>query len=186
MKTLIIGGSGKIGSYLVNKKKNIIHTYFKNKIYKGIKFNIIKDDISRILNKHKISSVIFLSAISDPDICYKRKKYSRLLNVQKTKKILEKLIKKKIYFIFFSSEFIFAGNKGNYRVLVEAGIKFNNFLLENNYINDFYHFYSNESFGNKGIYNTKFFFNKMNKKKKSKREIKINLFQDKLIKFLLK
>jgi hypothetical protein len=79
MKTLIIGRSGKIGSYLVNKKKNIIQTCFKNKIYKGIKFNIIKDDISHNLNKHNISSVIFFSVISDPDICYKRKKYSRLL-----------------------------------------------------------------------------------------------------------
>ena len=75
MKTLIIGGSGKIGSYLVNKRKNIIHTFFKNKIYRGIKFNIIKDDIDHILVKYRIDSVIILSSINDPDECYKNKKY---------------------------------------------------------------------------------------------------------------
>ena len=77
-------------------------------------------------------------------------------------------------------------NKGIYRVFVEAGIKFNNFLLENNYINDFYHFYSDELFGYKNFYNTKSFFKKMNKIKRRKREIRINLLHDKLIKYLLK
>ena len=65
-------------------------------------------------------------------------------------------------------------------------IEFNNFLLENNYINDFYHFYSDELFGNRGFHNAKFFFNKINKINRDKREIRINLFQDKLIKYLLK
>ena len=32
---------------------------------------------------------------------------------------------------------------GYSRLFVEAGIKFNNFLLKNNYIDEFYHFYSN-------------------------------------------
>ena len=58
-------------------------------------------------------------------------------------------------------------------------------MLENNYINDFYHFYSDELFGNKGFHNAKLFFNKMNKIKQCKKEIRINLFQDKLIKYLL-
>jgi len=86
----------------------------------------------------------------------------------------------------FDKIIFFLRNRGFYRVFVEAGIKFNHFLLENNYINDFYHFYSDELFGNKGFYNAKFFFNKMNKIKRDKREIRINLFQDKLIKYSLK
>ena len=73
-----------------------------------------------------------------------------------------------------------------YRVFVEAGIKFNNFLLENNYINDFYHFYSNEIIGKKCIHNAEYFFNKINKIRRIKKKIKINLFQDKLVKYLLK
>jgi hypothetical protein len=68
---------------------------------------------------------------------------------------------------------------------VEAGIKFNNFLLDNYYINDFYHFYSDQLIENRGLHNAKFFFKKMNKIKRSKREIEINLFQDKLLKYSL-
>ena len=86
----------------------------------------------------------------------------------------------------FNKIILFLRNKGFYRVFVEAGIKFNNFLLDNYYINDFYHFYSDQFFGNRGFLNTKFFFNKMNKIKRSKREIEINLFQDKLLKYSLK
>ena len=40
MRTLIIGGSGKIGKIIT--KKNDIFTYYKNKINGGIKFNILK------------------------------------------------------------------------------------------------------------------------------------------------
>jgi diaminohydroxyphosphoribosylaminopyrimidine deaminase/5-amino-6-(5-phosphoribosylamino)uracil reductase len=86
----------------------------------------------------------------------------------------------------FNKIVLYLRNKGFYRVFVEAGIKFNNFLLDNYYINDFYHFYSDQLFGNRGLYNAKFFFNKMNKIKRSKREIEINLFQDKLLKYSLK
>jgi len=44
----------------------------------------------------------------------------------------------------FDKIIFFLRKKGFYRVFVEAGIEFNNFLLENNYINDFYHFYSDK------------------------------------------
>ena len=86
----------------------------------------------------------------------------------------------------FNKIIIFLKKKGFYRLFVEAGINFNNFLLKNNYINDFYHFYSDELFGSNGFRNAKLFFNNMNKVKLYKKEIRINLFQDKLIKYLLK
>ena len=47
-------------------------------------------------------------------------------------------------------------------------------------------FILDELFGYKGFHNAKFFFNKMNKIMRDKKEIRINLFQDKLIKYLLK
>ena len=112
MKTLIVGGSSKIGKSLIIK--NSKKTFFKNKIKDGIKFNLIKDNIESLLEKFDINRVILLSAISDPDVCLKKKKYSYEINVQKTKKLIDVLIKKKIYFIFFSSEYIFDGKKGNY------------------------------------------------------------------------
>lgn len=112
MKILIIGGSGKIGKSL--NFKNTKKTFFKNKIKNGIKFNLINDDINFLLKKYNINRVILLSAISDPDICLRKKSYSNKINVEKIKKLIDILIRKKIYFIFFSSEYIFDGKKGNY------------------------------------------------------------------------
>ena len=112
MKILIIGGSGKIGKSF--NFKNTKKTFYKNKIKNGIKFDLINDDINILLKKYNINSVILLSAISDPDTCLRKKNYSNKLNVEKTKKLINILIKQKIYFIFFSSEYIFDGKKGNY------------------------------------------------------------------------
>ena len=39
---------------------------------------------------------------------------SNLINVVKTKKVLNTLLKKKIYFVYISSDYIFNGKKGNY------------------------------------------------------------------------
>ena len=113
MKTLVLGASSKIGKY-ISSKDNLL-TYNNNKIKNGIKFDITKDDIKKILDKYKITNVVFLSAISDPDECITKKKYSNLVNLLNTKKIIDELIKRNIYFIFFSSEYIFSGTKGNYQ-----------------------------------------------------------------------
>ena len=113
MQSLIIGGSGKIGKSLNYKHSK--KTFYKNKIKNGIRFNLINDDINLLIEKYKINRVILLSAISDPDVCLKKKNYSNKLNVDKTKKLINILIKKKIYFIFFSSEYVFDGKIGNYK-----------------------------------------------------------------------
>ncbi len=115
MRTLIIGASGKIGKFfLKSKRKNFYFTYFKRKIKKGIKFNLLKDDIEPIISKYKIKKIVLLSAITEPDYCEKNKVYSNNLNIIKTKEIIDKIIEKNIYLIFISSEFVFSGNKGNY------------------------------------------------------------------------
>ena len=53
-------------------------------------------------------------AISNPLECQTFKNKSNFINVVMTKKLIDKLIKNKIYFIFFSSEYVFDGLKGNY------------------------------------------------------------------------
>lgn len=115
MTTLLLGSSGKIGSYLAKKfYNNCIPTYYKKKISKGVKFNIIKDDLNLLLENKKIKNVIILAAISDPDECYKFKKKSYIINVKSIKKIINKIVKKNLYFIFFSTEFVYDGKKGNF------------------------------------------------------------------------
>ena len=115
MKTLILGSSGKIGKFFIKKNKNFVLTYYKNKILKGIKFNVNKDNISHVINKFNIKKVIILSAYSEPDFCFKHKKKSKRLNVQSTQKIIKTLIKKNVYFIFFSTEFVYNGKNKNYK-----------------------------------------------------------------------
>ena len=115
MKTLIIGASGKIGRFIINSSnRNYILTYNKNKISDGIHFDITKDNLSNILKKFSINKIVLLSAISNPDECYINKNHSNMINVIKTKKLIDEIVKKKIYFIFFSSECVFCGTKGNY------------------------------------------------------------------------
>lgn len=115
MNTLILGSSGKIGKYFLFKKnKNFLYTYNSLKINQGIKFDILKDNIEPILKKNNISKIVLMAAISDPDQCFKQKKFSYRINVLNTIKVIDKCIKKKIYIIFLSSEFVYNGVKGNF------------------------------------------------------------------------
>ena len=115
MNTLIVGSSGKIGKYFVKKKfKNFIYTYSSQKFKNGIKFNMLKNNIYPIIKRYNITKLVLLSAISDPDECFKKKKYSNEINIVKTIEIIKQCIKKNIYIIFLSSEFVYDGQKKNY------------------------------------------------------------------------
>ena len=115
MKTLVVGASGKIGKFIINSNnRNYILTYNKNKISGGIHFDITKDNINSVLKKFPINKIVLLSAISDPEKCYINRHRSNMINVIKTKKLIDEIVKNKIYFIFFSSECVFCGKKGDY------------------------------------------------------------------------
>ena len=86
----------------------------------------------------------------------------------------------------FEKIIFFIRSRGFFRLFVEAGIIFNDYLLKNNYINEFYHFYSSDLFRKKGLNSGRFLFKKIIKTKKNKKEVIVNLFQDKLVKYLLK
>lgn len=143
MNTLLIGATSYIGKNFV-KKSNI--TNFEKtstkKINNYIRFDITKDKIENIFQKKTIENVIIFSAISNPDECEKNKKISNLVNVKSTIKIIKYLIKKKKYFIFFSTEYVYAGYKGNYSEKSKIGnnllyakqkIKVEEYLKRNNY-----------------------------------------------------
>ena len=97
LKTLIIGASGKIGRYFLEfGNSNYVYTYNKKAIHKGIRFDITKNNLSKLCKKFSINKIVLLSAISDPDQCYKNKIYSNLINVIKTKEVIDCIIKKNI------------------------------------------------------------------------------------------
>ena len=80
----------------------------------GIKFNLNKDNINHVINKFNIRKAVILSAYSEPDFCFINKKSYRL-NVKSTQNIIKTLIKKNIYFIYFSTEFVYDGKNKNYK-----------------------------------------------------------------------
>ena len=115
---LVLGGTGFIGSYYC-KYSNYKSTIYKtsSKYKKGyIKFDLLNDtsNFNKIIEDNNIRKVVFLSAISNPQKCFENKKISNLVNIRYPQKIINILIKKKIYFIFFSSEYIFKGKNGDY------------------------------------------------------------------------
>ena len=117
MSILVVGATGFIGKYFTKFtkfKSNIYKKISKNK--KGfIKFDIIKDNLEKILIQKNITQVIFFSAISNPKKCLKIPSKSNKINLIYPKKIFNLLLKKKIFFVCFSSEYVFDGYKKNYR-----------------------------------------------------------------------
>ena len=115
--TVIIGGSGSFGQELYKQynSNEILFTFNKNFMKKGIKFDAINMDFEKtIKNLHEIKIAILLLANKDINYCFKYKKHSNLINVIKIKKILNCLKKHNIKPIFLSTDFVFSGKKGNY------------------------------------------------------------------------
>lgn len=127
MNNLIISSSGKIGSYYSQRSKllnNIYTSRKKNKLEGILKINFNKKAFLKTIENHNISKAVIFTAISDPVACVNNKKISYEVNIVLIKKIIDLLIKKNIYFIFFSSEYIFLGNRKNlYRENSKANTK---------------------------------------------------------------
>jgi dTDP-4-dehydrorhamnose reductase len=110
---LIIGVSGKIGMYYkkFSQLKNNIYTS-RNKNLKGVlKFDLVKNNIFTLYKKYNFRNAVLFSSISNPKYCEKNKRLSYKVNIKYTKKIIDFFVKKNIYFIFFSTEYIYYGKK---------------------------------------------------------------------------
>ena len=117
MKNLVLGASGKIGNYYLERSQNRYNIFASRK--KNVKKNIIKVTlnlkfIKKFLKEKNISSVVILTAISNPEDCKKNKKLSKKINIDFVKGLVKILIELKIYFIFFSSEYVYSGLNKSY------------------------------------------------------------------------
>ena len=148
MNNLIIGASGKIGFYYHKRtklKNNIFISRKENKKKRFLKFDFENENFIDFVKKKKISKVIIFTAISDPLKCKINKKESHKINIILIKKIINILIEENIYFIFFSTEYIFSGrdkvlykenSKTNSRMLYgKQKIEIENYLKKKNYNN---------------------------------------------------
>ena len=144
----ILGGNGSIGSNLrrVDKKHFFSSSSFsKEPIKNGIEFNLMRDSCEDFVKNNfdlLKDGVVFLSAYSDPDFCYRHPKDSELLNFKKACELIEVFDRYGIYFIFASTEFVFDGEGGNYSETATANPillygrqkkKVEDFICKNNY-----------------------------------------------------
>lgn len=118
---MIIGGSGLIGSKIVDKfvqsKLNFDYTYLKNNLQyqNGHKLDITNNNsLINLLSKINPDIVIHTAALTNVDKCETNQPLAKLINIQGTKNIVEacKIIKSKI--IFLSSSYIFDGEVKEY------------------------------------------------------------------------
>jgi len=121
-KFLVLGGSGFIGSYIVNelsKTSEVIATYSSySNDEKLIQFNIQTDDISKIIDEYfknieKKTAVITI-ANSKIDDCLRNEASAYDINVVKMKEIILKLYKNDFKVIFLSTDNVYNGKDGQY------------------------------------------------------------------------
>ena len=111
-KYLITGGNGRFATELkkiLKDKKNFIFFDKKN-------FDITdRKQISSVLNKYKPNSVIHLAGLSRPMISHEKNiQKSIALNILGTGNIVLECEKRNIKVIYFSTNYVYPGKKGNY------------------------------------------------------------------------
>lgn len=117
---LIIGATGTIGKYIFRDFKKekipIIGTYYKSKKKNLKKFNILKHDLDTFIGKKKISHIIFsVGREKKLDTIEKEYQIERNFILTALKKVVQCCLKKKICLIYFSSDAVFNGKKGDYK-----------------------------------------------------------------------
>jgi len=119
-KILILGSSGKIGRDLYELFKpnfNVVGTYLSRKDsrlgdYKLDLLNI--HSFKKIIEKVHPNFVINATGIASPEKCRKGKRRAYLTNYKTAENVAMVCGKKKISFVYFSTDYIFAGDKKNY------------------------------------------------------------------------
>lgn len=116
---IIFGGNSFLGGYLRDffsqRGKFLGGTYYPAQAQGLQCFDLTKDDLNSLkINFKKAKYAIICAAITRPDACKENESESYEINVTGTKKLLEQLFELNIFPVFFSSEYVFNGEKGNY------------------------------------------------------------------------
>lgn len=121
MKILIIGGTGVIGSKLVNhfthEETQVEFTYHGNKIPSPvIKFLDITDSIAtkNLITKIKPDYVIHTAAVTNVDLCETNTSLADSVNIKGTLNVVEGCKESRSSIIYVSTSFVFDGTKEIY------------------------------------------------------------------------
>ncbi|MGI0058005.1 MAG: SDR family oxidoreductase [Nitrosarchaeum sp.] len=121
MKILVIGGSGIIGSKIVRKlverKNDVIYTYYENKLNVGIGQRLDirkKDETIDLISKVNADLVIHTAALTNVDLCETDKKLADSINVKGTENVITGCQKTNSKIVYISTSFVFNGEKNKY------------------------------------------------------------------------
>lgn len=110
----IIGNSGMIGKHVISNldKYDLSHQTIGRSEKCDIFFDL-SDPATFNFNKLVENDlVIFLASISNPDECMRNIEIATLINVNNTIKAIKKIIEKKSYVLFASSDMVYSQNNG--------------------------------------------------------------------------
>lgn len=116
---ILFGASGFVGNnlyqYFSKQNKLILGTTYKSEKSNLTFFDVENSDLKK-LDKVIANAkyAIICSAVTKPDECKKNPEKTYQINVRGTKKLIEQLWEREIFPIWFSSEYVFNGEKGNY------------------------------------------------------------------------
>jgi dTDP-4-dehydrorhamnose reductase len=111
-KILVTGGDGRFASELKKIKTKIKFVYLNKKQLNICDYN----SIIKVLKKYRPEALLHLAGLSRPmDIHEKNITKSINLNIKGTANLVIACSKLNIKIIYFSTSYIYPGNKGNYR-----------------------------------------------------------------------
>ena len=121
LKILIIGGSGTIGSKIIEQfqSSNIIldYTFLTNPIPSKIGYMLDitnRKNTIELITKLNPDIVIHTAALTNVDLCETNNVLANLINVQGTKNIVDGCMKIQSKIIFISTSYVFDGNSDQY------------------------------------------------------------------------
>lgn len=121
LKILIIGGSGTIGSKIIElfQSSDIIfdYTFLTNPIPSKIGYMLDitnRKNTIELITKLNPDIVIHTAALTNVDLCETNNALANLINVQGTKNIVDGCMKIKSKIIFISTSYVFDGNSDQY------------------------------------------------------------------------
>ena len=121
LKILIIGGSGTIGSKIIEQfqSSNIIfdYTFLTNPIPSKIGYMLDitnRKNTIELITKLNPDIVIHTAALTNVDLCETNNVLANLINVQGTKNIVDGCMKIQSKIIFISTSHVFDGNSDQY------------------------------------------------------------------------